>query len=112
VKSYFLLVWSEWNLVDYYAYHEMVDSIKEGFGGIGMRKVRRDLIERLDQVLRQLNRGLEYLRQHNDQIGDNHVWDSRYYCGQLKAALLKLDSEEVSPLPIAHLPPQFVPTKH
>jgi hypothetical protein len=112
VKSYFLLVWSEWNWVDGYGSREMVVSIKEDFGGIGMRKDRRDLIERLDQVLGQLDRGLEYLRQHNYQINNYHVRESKELYGSLKAELLKLDSEEVSTFPIMRLPSQFVLTKH
>jgi hypothetical protein len=112
VKSYFLLVWSEWNWVDEVGFYQMMDSIKEDFSGIGMRNDRRDLIERLDQVLGQLDRGLEYLRQHNYLIDNYHVQVSKKLYGSLKAELLKLDSEEVSTFPIMRLPSQFVLTKH
>jgi hypothetical protein len=112
LKSYFLLVWSEWNSVDYDGLCQMVFPIREYFGGSGMRNDRRDLIERLDQVLGQLDRGLEYLRQHDYQIQDNDVRINKHCYGQLKAELLKLDREEVSTLPIMRLPSQFVLTKH
>jgi hypothetical protein len=93
LKQYFLLVWSEWNLVDIYGFDQMKSSISEDFGGSGMRNDRRELIERLDQVLGQLDRGLEYLRQHNDQITDNHVRVSKRDYGRLKAVLLEVDNK-------------------
>jgi hypothetical protein len=112
VKSYFLLVWSEWNWVYSGVFYAMLDSLGEDFGGIGMRNDRRDLIARLDRVLGQLDRGLEYLRQHDSQLRDDHVQVSKERYGRLKAKLLKLDSEEASTFPIMRLPSQFVPTKH
>lgn len=57
LNSYFLLVWSEWCWVDTPGLDEMGESIREEFGGIWMRDHRKQLIERLDHVLRQLDRG-------------------------------------------------------
>ena len=102
LKSYLLLVWSEWNGVlsrDHNPSGEVHDtafncpfssgkpnshlsntylvvscslclmqiSIREDFGSVGMEHHRADLVHRLDHVLAQLDRGLEYLEQHNPE---------------------------------------------
>ena len=66
LKSYFLLVWSEWNnLRDDRGFDEMRVSIREDFGGIGMAHHRAELIQRLDHVLGQLDQELE----HPEKLG-------------------------------------------
>lgn len=53
LKSYLLLVWSEWVYIDDPSggLAEMQATIREDFGGIGMWRHRKDLIKRLDHVL-------------------------------------------------------------
>ena len=68
LKSYFLLVWSEWDHLHDDGFDETCTSISEDFSGIGMGQHRADLVQRLDHVLGQLYRGLKYLRQHNPYI--------------------------------------------
>ena len=60
LKSYLLLVWSEWNTPSYSCREEMLLSIEEDFGRDGMQHHRKDLIERLDYVLQQLNLAPEH----------------------------------------------------
>jgi len=61
LKSYFLLVWSEWDdLQGNHGFNKMCASIREDFDGIGMRPHRAELIQRLDHILEQLDRGLEH----------------------------------------------------
>jgi hypothetical protein len=66
LKSYFLFIWSEWSQLSDVG--GMLVSIREDFGGIGMGHHRDDLIKRLDHVLGQLDRGLDYLEQHQDGL--------------------------------------------
>ena len=66
LKSYLLLVWSEWDTPA--GCDEMCTSIREDFSGIGMGHHRAELIRRLDHVLGQLDRGLEYLIQHGQNL--------------------------------------------
>lgn len=68
LKSYLLLVWSEWSSLWCSGFHVMYTSIRQDFSGIGMQCHRRDLIKRLDHVLGQLDLGLEYLRQHKPSL--------------------------------------------
>ena len=68
LKSYFLLVWSEWKFLQEFAIRAMVTSIREDFGGVGMQHHREDLIGRLDDILQELDRGPEYLKQHRPSM--------------------------------------------
>ena len=81
LKSYFLVVWSEWNYLYVDRFEEMEISIREDFSGIGMKRHRKDLIVRLDYVLEQLK----------DTPG-NEAQIRRY--GWLKKLLLKVDGEQ------------------
>ena len=51
LKSYFFVVWSEWDFIYPDGIEEMEISIREDFGGIGMEQHRKDLVERLDHVV-------------------------------------------------------------
>ena len=56
IKSYLLLVWSEWDWPVPSGREEMLASIKEDFGQVGTRHHREDLIGRLDHILEVLDR--------------------------------------------------------
>ena len=56
LKSYLLLVWTDRCTFLSKNFREMERTIREKFGGIGMEHHRKDLIERLDRVLRRLDR--------------------------------------------------------
>ena len=77
LKSYFLFVWSEWNPIEYSwrrgSLQKMLASIQEDFGGIGMGHHRKELINRLDHILGQLDLGLEHLRLRKPSLDDNDV---------------------------------------
>lgn len=81
LKSYLLLVWSEWNNLYLDGYAEMCTLIGEDFGGIGMGHHRADLIRRLDHIHGQLDRGLEYVRQHCPGSDDDYLMN---HCPKLK----------------------------
>ena len=62
LKSYFLLIWSDWNILHEWQADEMKVSLREDFCGVAMQHHRKDLIERLGHVLNQLDQMLESLR--------------------------------------------------
>jgi hypothetical protein len=119
LKSYLLLVWSEWDHVGAYyqwpedsrlrlavraggvagqvlragGFNEMWISIREDFSGIGMERHRQDLIERLDHVLGQLDQGLEYLKQHKPIIDEDEIRLAKKQYGELKEVLLGVDGD-------------------
>ena len=94
LKSYFLFVWSEWDPVKYpwerRSLQEMWTSIQEDFGGIGMGHHRKELINRLDHILGQLDLGLEHLRLHKPSLDDDDVQTAKEQYGELKKLLLDI----------------------
>jgi len=93
LESYFLLVWSEWNVIRQDGFTEMGTAIREDLGGIGMGRHREVLIKRLDHVLGQLDRGLGHLRQQNPLLDEGHIQKARERYGELREALLEVDKE-------------------
>jgi len=97
LKSYLLLVWSEWNRIWYKgSFDEMCASTREDFGGIGMGHHRADLIQRLDHILVQLDRGLEYLKQHNPDLNEDSVRRMGDQYGELRNILLGMNIEAIA----------------
>ena len=92
LKSYLLLIWSEWNHLGFYSYRAIHTLIGEDFDGIGMRCHRDDLIKRLDHVLGQLGRGLEYFKQHEPKIDEEHIQQRKGQYERLKNVLLEVDN--------------------
>ena len=82
LKSYYLIVWSEWDYLYPDGLDEMEISIREDFGGIGMKGHRRDLMEQLDRVLGELE----------DPSHDNSDYKKEQY-GRLRQVLLEFDRE-------------------
>jgi hypothetical protein len=63
LKSYFLLIWSEWRSPALNRpSSEMKISIRDDFGGIGAEHHRKELVDRLDHILGQLDQGLGHFR--------------------------------------------------
>ena len=92
LKSYFLLVWSEWDHITYpEALSEMRMTIKQNFKGVEMEVHRKDLIKHLDYVLRHLNRGLGYLRQFKLWIEQDDVQKAKAQYQTLRQDLLQMD---------------------
>ena len=93
LEAYFLLVWSEWDLVRLDGFREMCISIREDLGGIGMGRSREVLTKRLDHVLGELDRGLGHLKQQNPTFDEDHIPAAREGYGALRELLLKVDRE-------------------
>jgi len=90
LKSYLVLIWSEWNSLRS-GFPEMCNSIPEDFGGIEMYSHRGDLMQRLDHVLGHLDRGLAHLRYErpNTHVIDLQKRKDQY--GELRTILLETD---------------------
>ena len=92
LKSYFLLVWSPWDHIAYpEALLEMRMAIKQDFNGVEMEDHRKDLVKHLNYVLRQLNRGLGYLRQQKLWIEQDDVQKAKAQYQTLRQDLLQMD---------------------
>ena len=99
LKSHFLLVWSEWGPLYDDGFAEMEIAIGKEFGGIAMRHHREDLIERLDHIQGQLDRGFEYLQQYRRRILEEDVVRMRQQYGRLKEALVEVERRAMEVLP-------------
>ena len=93
LKSYFLLIWSERNVRSPLGLEEMQISIREDFGGIEMKHHREDLMQRLDYVLGQLERGSEYIRKVRPGINIYDVHRAKTDYRTLKEILLEVERE-------------------
>ena len=126
LKSYLLLVWSEWGIFwsDWdtlqagrlplrterealrperdtprsYGFDEMCASIREDFSGIEMSHHRAELIQRLNHVLGELDRGLEHLNQHNPQLDKSDLLTMKRGYRRFKGVLLEVEMRTSSPM--------------
>ena len=107
LKSYLLLVWSEWDPISPRSggLAEMHVAIRERFNGIGMGRHREDLIKRLDHVLGQLDWGL--LEEHRSSLGEDDTQRAKEQYEELKKVLLEVDREAVNVL--ARTLPSLIP---
>jgi len=90
LKSYLVLVWSEWDPL-WHGFPMMCDSLRDDFGGTELYFHRADLMKRLDHVLGQLGRGLEYLQQHRPELDEDDVQKRKDQYGKLREILLEVD---------------------
>ena len=93
LKSYFLLVWSEWDDLRPGGFFEMCISIRGDFSGTGMENHRQDLLQHLDRVLKQLDLGLEYLQQYKPSLTVGDIWSMKGRYARLKKILLEVDGQ-------------------
>ena len=96
LKSYLLLVWSEWDQLYPDGFEEMCVSVREDFCGVGMGHHRGDLIQRLDHILRQLDQGLGYLKQHNPDLREEQVQAMEHQYQQLREILLEINIQTIA----------------
>jgi hypothetical protein len=72
-------------------FYEMQVSVQEDFGGVGMEHHRADLLKRLDHVIRRLDRGLEYFKQHDPAFNEAYLQRTKHQYRYLREILLEID---------------------
>jgi len=90
LKSYLLLIWSEWDEPWWVGFSEMCALLREDFGGIGMGHHREDLLRRLDYVLGRLDLGPEHL---HPKLTAHLIWCLRKRYEKLRDVLREVDGE-------------------
>jgi hypothetical protein len=106
LKSYLFAVWSEWDHLYDSGLLEMEIVIREEFDGMVMWRDREDLIERLDDVLGQLDRDLDYFKQYEPEIGAYYIAVAKRQYGRLKEVLVEVD--EVAMKTLSRTPPNLI----
>jgi len=91
LKSYLLLIWSEWDSPWPTAFPVTRAIIREDFGGAEMGHHRKDLIEHLDRVLAELDRGFEYLRQQKPRLQYDLFQEANKEYRRIREVLLEVD---------------------
>ena len=91
LKSYLLIVWSEWDALWADGFDEMCTSIREDFSGPEMGDHRQDLLRRLDYILWRLDLGLEHFQQHKPLLYPLEIQHMKAQYGRLKNILLEVD---------------------
>ena len=98
LKSYLLVVWSEWDALQSSGFGEIRTSIREDFSGTGMEHHREDLTRRLNYVLGQLNYGLYHFKQHDPRCGEGDLRKRKQQYTELKEELLEVERCTSSPM--------------
>lgn len=83
LTSYLITMWSEWDCAGEWAFEGMCEALREEFCARGgddgeVGECKKDLLGRLNLVLRELSKGLEYLRvRHPDMQPDELevIWE-------------------------------------
>ena len=96
LKAYLLLAWSEWDSLQELGFRDMCTSMREDFCGIGMDCHRADLIQRLNHILKQLDRGLVYLKQHNPNLDERSLQVMEYQYQKLREILLEINTKGIA----------------
>jgi len=98
LKSYLLLVWSEWDILRNRGFDLMCALINEDFGGVWMGHHQADLIQRLDHILGQLDQGLEHLQQYKPSLDRDNVQQMGQQYRTLREVLLEVQRRMYSPM--------------
>ena len=91
LKSYFLVVWSEWQDLSNGHLERAEVLIREDFGGIEMQDHRKDLIERVHHILGELDQGLAYLNVRWPYYRQRDVMCAKESYKRLEKVLLEVD---------------------
>ena len=90
LKSYLLIVWSEWDdLRDNSGFNKMCTSIRKDLSGIEMENHRTELVQRLDHVLGQLDQRSP--DQRGRWLGRYDLWRIRRRYRKLKEVLVEVE---------------------
>ena len=95
LTSYLLLVWSEWDpILPRRDLSEMRMTVSREFRGVRMEGHRECLIDHLNHVLRELDRGLGYFKQFKLWVDWNDIQLAKAQYGELRDKLMELDRRE------------------
>ena len=98
LKSYLLLVWSEWDSLPTFGIYVMRTSFRDDFSGVRMAGHRAELIQRLDYVLEQLDRGSEYIERDNLHPPHHPLKNSKNRYRKLRKVLLEVERGTSCPM--------------
>lgn len=98
LKSYFILVWSEHDPLHDSGFAEVPTSIAWGLGGVWTQQHRVCLIQRLNHILGELDRGLEHFKLYEESITEDEIQGRKDQYGTLREILLEVHQTAMKPL--------------
>ena len=100
LKSYLLVVWSEWDsLCDSSA---MCECIREEFSGVEANSHRAELVQRLDKIIGELDKGSEYLQRDRPDLKERQLQRRKEQYEELRKILKEIP--EVPEIPTCMYP--------
>ena len=78
-------------------FYEMQISILEDFGGIEMEHHRADLLQRLDHVIEQLDRGVESFKRRNPEFNEDYLQRTKHQYRYIREILLEANMTSNQP---------------
>ena len=90
LKSYLLLIWSEWDCLYDVGYHGMCAMLRKDFSGTVAGQHREDLLQHLNHILGQLDLGLEHLQQCKPSLDRSTFQRMKEQYGKLKEVLVEV----------------------
>jgi len=88
LKSYLLVVWSEWDSL--YGSSTMCKCIREEFSGVEANSHRAELVQRLDEVIGELDKGLAYLQRDVPDLGERGLQRRKEQYEELRKILKEI----------------------
>ena len=102
LKSYLLVVWSEWDLLWYSGFDMMCECILEEFSGVEANSHRADLVQRLDEVIGELDKGLAYFQRDRPDFWEGSLRGRKKRYEELRKILKEIP--EVPEIPTCMSP--------
>ena len=73
LKSYLLIIWSEWDSIQGSGFRMIRECIREEFSRVEANSHRAELVQRLDEIIGELDKGLEYLRHDRPDLEEEDL---------------------------------------
>ena len=90
LKSYLLIIWLEWDSIQGSGFPTMCEYIREGFSGVEASSHRAELVQRLDEVIGELDRGLAYLRRDRPDLREEELPKRKGQYEELRRILMAI----------------------
>ena len=95
LKSYLLIVWSEWDPP--WNLSTMRECMREEFSGVEASSYRAELVQRLDEVIEELDEGLAYLQRDQPDLEEEIVQGRKEQYEELRRTLEEIPEAPETP---------------
>ena len=90
LKSYLLIIWSEWDSIQGSGFRMIRECIREEFSRVEANSHRAELVQRLDEIIGELDKGLEYLRHDRPDLEEEDLRERKRQYKELRKILKEI----------------------